>query len=91
MKLKRRLRERALELGFADAGFTNTEPLDLFSQEIDSPPPDWYEWTKIMDANLRRGAHIKEKYRWTRSLLLLIRNYHKKSRRRSAGRSLGGG
>lgn len=79
MNLKRRLRDRALELGFADAGFTGTEPLELYIREIDSRPPDSYDWTKLMGVDLRRGAHIKEKYPWTRSVLILVRNYHKYS------------
>jgi epoxyqueuosine reductase len=77
MDLKRRLRERALELGFSSVGFTHAEPLDLYIQEIDSRPPEMYGWTVTDSFDLRKSAQIKEKYPWARSLLILIRNYHK--------------
>ena len=39
MTLKEIIREKALELGFEDAGFTGVEPLDYYIREIDSRPP----------------------------------------------------
>ena len=38
MSLKQRITEKALELGFADVGFTTAEPLDLYIKEIESRP-----------------------------------------------------
>ena len=40
MSLKSRLREKALELGFAAAGFTGVEPLELYIEEYESRPPE---------------------------------------------------
>jgi hypothetical protein len=38
MSLKEIIREKALELGFKDAGFTGVEPLDPYIKEIESRP-----------------------------------------------------
>ena len=77
MDLKQRLKEKALELGFAGAGFTGVEPLELYIREIDSRPPEMYGWTFTQTFDLRRGASVSKEYPWARSLLVLIRNYHK--------------
>ncbi|MBW2208367.1 MAG: hypothetical protein JRG79_15780, partial [Deltaproteobacteria bacterium] len=78
MNLKQRMRERALELGFEDIGFTTTEPLDLYLKEIDSRG-DMYDWVMTDKFNLRESASPREKHPWARSLLVLIRNYHNRS------------
>jgi epoxyqueuosine reductase len=78
MSLKQRLSGKAMELGFADIGFTTTEPLDLYIQEIDSRP-QMYDWVMTEQFNVRRGASPREKHAWARSLLVLIRNYHRRS------------
>ena len=44
MALKQELRDKALEMGFADAGFTSTEPLELYQKEIESRPKEMYAW-----------------------------------------------
>ena len=36
MTVKETIREKALELGFEDVGFTGPEPLDIYIKEIDS-------------------------------------------------------
>ncbi len=77
MDIKRRLKEKALELGFAGAGFTGVEPLEPYIREIDSRPPEMYGWTFTGTFDLRKAARFSEKYPWARSLLVLIRNYHK--------------
>lgn len=77
MTLKQRLSEKALELGFADAGFTTTEPLDLYIREIESRP-EMYDWVTTEQFNLKRGASPGNKHPWSRSLLVLIRNYHRR-------------
>jgi len=78
MSLKQRLSGKALELGFTDIGFTTTEPLDLYIQEIDSRP-QMYDWLMTEQFNVKRGAFPREKHPWARSLLVLIRNYHRRS------------
>jgi epoxyqueuosine reductase len=77
MNLKERLRTRALELGFADAGFTTAEPLDLYIQEIDSRP-HMYNWVMTEAFNTRRGATLAGKHPWARSVLVVLRNYHRR-------------
>lgn len=76
MSLKQRLIEKALELGFEDAGFTTAEPLDLYIQELESRP-EMYGWAMTDTFNLRRGASLREKHTWSRSVLVLISNYHR--------------
>jgi len=75
MNLKERMRERALELGFEDIGFTSVEPLDLYIQELESRP-EMYNWVMTDNFNVKRGASPSQKHPWARSLLVLIRNYH---------------
>ena len=50
MGLKEQLREKALELGFEDAGFTGIEPLDLYIKEIESRPKEMYQWVQKLTA-----------------------------------------
>ncbi len=76
MGLKEQLREKALELGFEDIGFTGVESFDLYIQEIDSRPEKMYSFVQREKFNVRRGAFFAEKHPWARSLLVLIRNYH---------------
>lgn len=77
MGLKERLKEKAFELGFEDAGFTGTEPLAEYIKEIDSRPREMYGWVQTDHFNVRQGANFAEKHPWCRSLLVLIRNYHR--------------
>lgn len=77
MGLKERLRERALELGFDDIGFTTTEPFDLYIEEIDSRR-EMYSWVMTERFDLRRGASPGKKHPWAKSILVLIRNYHRR-------------
>lgn len=77
MELKERLRNMALELGFEDMGFTSAEPLDLYIDEIESRR-DMYEWVMTDRFNVRRGASVREKHPWAKSMLVLIRNYHRR-------------
>ncbi len=78
MTLKETIREKALELGFDDVGFTGVEPLDLYIKEIDSRTPEMYGWVQTEVFNTRRGAGIVEKHDWARSLVVLINNYHRR-------------
>jgi len=77
MNLKERLRAKALELGFADAGFTTAEPLDLYIKEIDSRP-EMYDWVMTEAFNTRRGASLSGKYPWARSVMVVLRNYYRR-------------
>lgn len=79
MSLKERLRHKALELGFADAGFTGVEPFDNYVEEVESRPPEMYSWIIREDFNILRGATVTEKHPWAKSILVLIRNYHRLS------------
>jgi epoxyqueuosine reductase len=79
MGLKERLREKAMELGFEDAGFTGTEPFELYIEEVGSRPGRMYAWVQTDRFNVLRGARFAEKHPWARSLLVLIRNYHRKA------------
>ena len=79
MSLKDQLREKALELGFEDIGFTGVEPFDLYIKEIESRPEDMYGWVLTEQFNVRRGATFAEKHPWARSLVVLIRNYHRRA------------
>jgi epoxyqueuosine reductase len=79
MSLKEAIREKALELGFEDAGFTGVEPLNLYIQEIESRPPEMYGWVQTEQFNTLRGASPREKCDWARSLVVLIRNYHRRA------------
>jgi epoxyqueuosine reductase len=74
--MKERLREKALEIGFADVGFAEAKPLELYIREIDSRPSQMYGDIFTETFNPRRGAGISEKHPWARSLLVLVRNYH---------------
>ena len=79
MGLKEQLGEMALYLGFEDVGFTSIEPLDLYINEIESRPKEMYDWVQTDQFNVKRGATITEKHPWGRSLMVLIRNYHRKT------------
>lgn len=78
MSLKEELRVKALGLGFAAAGFTSVEPLDLYVREIESRP-EMYAWVNTGLFSTLRGAHPGAKHPWARSILVLIRNYYRRS------------
>ena len=79
MGLKERLKEKAFELGFEDIGVTGPESLKEYVDEIDSRPREMYAWIQTDYFNTRQGAQFGQKYPWCRSLLVLIRNYHRES------------
>jgi len=78
MSLKDQLREKAIELGFEDVGFTGADPLDLYIKEVESRPQEMYGWVQTEQFNVIRGAAFKEKHPWARALIVLIRNYHRR-------------
>ena len=79
MTPKEIIREKALELGFEDVGFTGVEPLDVYIREIESRPLEMYGWVQTERFNTRRGAGVGEKHEWAKSLVVLIRNYHRRA------------
>ncbi len=78
MGLKEDLRDRALELGFAGIGFTSADPLDLYIKEINSRP-EMYQWVMSPRFNVLRGAEVTRRYPWAKTILVLIRNYHRRA------------
>jgi epoxyqueuosine reductase len=79
MALKELIREKALELGFEDIGFTGVEPLDDYIREIESRSPEMYGWVQTERFNTVRGASPGKKHDWARSLVVVIRNYHRRA------------
>jgi epoxyqueuosine reductase len=77
MSVKERLRERALELGFAAAGFTTLEPMSVYIDEIASRP-EMYSWVNTEYFSTLRGASPGAKHPWGRSLMVLVRNYYQR-------------
>ena len=78
-KLKERLKEKALELGFEDIGFIGPEPLHPYIDEIDSRPKKMYAWVQTDLFNVRRGADFAAKHPWCRAVIVLINNYHRRA------------
>ncbi len=76
MSLKEDLRDKALELGFAAAGFTGVEPLDLYVREVASRP-EMYDWVNNDFFSTLRGADPGAKHPWARSIIVLVRNYYR--------------
>jgi hypothetical protein len=54
MRLKEIIKEKVLELGFEDAGFTGVEPLDYYIREIDSRPREMYGWVQTERFNTEK-------------------------------------
>jgi len=79
MSLKETIRAKAWELDFEDVGFTGVEPLDIYIREIDSRPPELYGWVQTERFNTRRGAGVGQKHGWAKSMVVLIRNYHRRA------------
>ncbi len=76
MDARRRIREKAIELGFEGASFTGVEPLDLYIGEVASRP-EMYAWANTDFFSTLRGASPAAKHPWARSLVVLTRNYYK--------------
>jgi len=77
MSVKETLREKALELGFAAAGFTSVEPMSVYFEEIASRP-EMYSWVNSDYFSTLRGASPGTKHPWARSLIVLVRNYYQR-------------
>ena len=74
MNMKKQIREKALELGYLDAGFIGVDPLDLYIKEIESRP-EMYNWIMTDTFNTKRGATLSEKQPWAKSVLVLVESY----------------
>jgi epoxyqueuosine reductase len=77
LNLKERLRQKAIEIGFVDAGFTSVEPFDTYIQELKSRA-EMYNFFMTESFNLLRGASFNQKHPWAKSLVVLIRNYYRR-------------
>lgn len=75
MDFKELIREKALELGFEDAGFCGLEPMQSYLKEVASRPPEMYGWADTDIFSVVRGASPAEKHAWGRSMLVLARSY----------------
>jgi len=74
--LKETVRQKALDMGFDDIGFTGIEPFDLYVREIQSRSA-MYDWLNTESFNTIRGASPVQKHPWARAIVVLIRSYHK--------------
>ncbi len=79
MSLKDRIREKGLELGFEGVGFTGVGPMASYIKEVESRPPEMYGWANTDLFSTIRGAHPVAKHPWSRSMVVLISNYYRKS------------
>lgn len=75
---KQTIREHALGLGFEDVGFTDVAPFALYIEEIHRRP-DMYNWIQTDFFSTLRGAEPWRKHPWARSIMVLIRNYHRRA------------
>lgn len=75
---KEHIREHALSLGFEDVGFTDVSPFGLYMEEIQRRPA-MYDWIQTEGFSTLRGAKPSAKHPWARSMMVLIRNYHRKA------------
>ena len=71
--------ELEVELEFEDVGFADVQPMDIYLREIESRPPEMYGWVQTEKFNTRRGAGVGQKHEWARSVVVLIRNYHRRA------------
>ncbi|MEW6553391.1 MAG: 4Fe-4S double cluster binding domain-containing protein [Actinomycetota bacterium] len=77
MNIKERLRERALELGFAAVGFTTAGQMPVYTAEV-ATRPEMYAWVNTDFFSTLRGADPASKHPWARSLMVLARNYYRR-------------
>lgn len=75
--LKKKITDRALELGFADIGFAPAQTLEHYLTEIESRPPGMYDFVLGPGFDLRRAARVRQKHPWAGSIIVLLRSYHR--------------
>lgn len=78
MGIKQRLRDKALELGFADVGFTSADPFTGYIDQIRSRPDEHYGRWITERFSLIGGAQVREQYPWAKSIVVLLKNYHRR-------------
>lgn len=78
MAIKQRLADKALQLGFADVGFTTAEPFNGYIEEISSRPGEHYGRWLTDRFSLARGALVTENHPWAKSIVVLLKNYHRR-------------
>jgi epoxyqueuosine reductase len=81
MSLKQKIRDKALELGFADVGFATPEPFSLYAAELASRP-EMYEWRKTLsrvsslrDSDLTRFIDPARSVPGVKSLIVVTDGY----------------
>lgn len=75
---KAQIREHALSLGFEDVGFTDVSPFGLYIEEIQQRPA-MYDWLQTDLFSTLRGSVPSNKHPWAKSMMVLIRNYHRRA------------
>jgi epoxyqueuosine reductase len=81
MSLKETIREKALELGFVDAGFATAEPFSQYAEELASRP-EMYQWQKtlsriasVRDLDLTRFVDPASSVPGVKSLIVVTDGY----------------
>lgn len=72
------IREKVISMGFEDVGFTTVEPFDLYEREV-TERSSMYRWIQTDGFSTLRGANPMRKHPWSRSIVVVLRNYHKKA------------
>ena len=78
MAIKEQLAEKALELGFVDVGFTTADPFSGYIEEVRSRPEEHYGRWITERFNLVDGARVQERHPWGKSIIVLLKNYHRR-------------
>lgn len=75
--IKAMIKDKALSLGFDGVGFTSAEPFEEYVTRIKGRESD-YKWIQTEQFSTLRGALVRKKHPWARSILVLVRNYHRR-------------
>jgi epoxyqueuosine reductase len=74
MVTKEEIRQKALELGFIDAGFTTADPFDK-QREILEARQDDYGWTEKAGLSLLQGTDPKTVHPEAKTVIVLVHSY----------------
>jgi len=74
MLTKKEIKDKALEIGFADAGITGVEPFTSQLDFIDID--DRYNWTEKLGINLKAGIDPDNILKNSKSLIVLLFSYY---------------
>jgi epoxyqueuosine reductase len=72
------IREGIISLGFEAVGFTTVEPFELYKKEV-MERSSMYSWIQTEGFSTLRGANPLRKHPWSRSIMVVVRNYHKRA------------